>query len=84
MDEYDKAIAATPEGQVEAFKLYIEDDTGTDRFYGNFPEEARAEIEAYAKEKGVVGKIKTRTRLQRQGRGRRSVRKELEGPEGPH
>ena len=58
MDEYDKAIAATPGGQVKAFKLYITDDTGTDRFYGNFPEEARAELLAYAKKKGVEGRVK--------------------------
>lgn len=58
MNEYDRAIAATPEGKVKAFKLYIEDDTGTDRFYGTYPEEARAELERYAKEKGVQGKVK--------------------------
>ena len=58
MEDYDKAIGATPEGQVKAFKLFITDDTGTDRFYGNFPEEARAELEAYAKKKGLGGKVK--------------------------
>lgn len=58
MDDYDRAIATTPEGKVKAFKLYITDDTGTDRFYGNFPEEARAEILAYAKKMGVEGKVK--------------------------
>jgi hypothetical protein len=45
-------------GPVKAFKLYITDDTGTDRFYGNFPEEARAELLAYAKKKGVEGRVK--------------------------
>ncbi len=57
-EDYDRAIASMPKGQVKAFKLYIADDTGTDRFYGNFPEEARAEVLAYAKEKGVEGKVK--------------------------
>lgn len=57
MEEYDKAIEAVPGGQVKAFKLYMKDPSGVERPIGNFPEEARAELEAYAKEKGVGDKL---------------------------
>ena len=57
MEEYDKATEATPGGQVKAFKLYMKDPTGTERPIGNYSEESRAELEAYAKKKGVEDKI---------------------------